>query len=173
MSDPSRRCSWLRAWGRGVKEVIGTHRAPVDEVRPLDAVRGGARRLGERAQRERGLRGEEPERAVEAGREPGQDDARVALEALRAPVHHRLHRLLHRVTLVVVLCRANPTNDNHNQTWNEQLALPDACAACGVLCARYRRAHRGEGGRQMDARHQYEFTTVVLEIPRAAAGADT
>lgn len=50
-------------------------------------------RLRQRAQRELGLRREQPERALEARRDAGQDDARVAPEALRAPVHHGLHGL--------------------------------------------------------------------------------
>lgn len=47
-------------------------------------------RLRQCAQRKLGLRREQPQRALEAGREAGQDDARVALEALGAAVHHGL-----------------------------------------------------------------------------------
>ena len=61
-------------------------------------------RLGKRAQRELGLRREQPERAVEAGRDARQDHARVALEALRAAVYHRLHGRQVRLAIRVVLC---------------------------------------------------------------------
>ena len=49
------------------------------------------------------LRWEQPQRAVEARRDTGQDDARVALEALRTAVHHRLDGLLLGRAVVVVL----------------------------------------------------------------------
>ena len=70
------------------------HLSPLDEVRVLDAVRGRAWRLRQRAEGVGDLGREEPERAVEAGSDTWQDDAGVALEPLRAAVHHGLDAAL-------------------------------------------------------------------------------
>lgn len=63
-------------------------------MRVLDAVRRCARRFREGAEGVGDLGGEEPERAVEAGGDTWQDDAGVALEPLRAAVHHGLDAAL-------------------------------------------------------------------------------
>lgn len=73
----------------GRTRVRETDLGPLNEVRVLDAVRRRSRRLGQRAEGELDLRWEEPERAMEAGRNAWEDDACVALEAFRAPIHHR------------------------------------------------------------------------------------
>mmetsp|Transcript_25356 Transcript_25356/g.83348 ORF Transcript_25356/g.83348 Transcript_25356/m.83348 type:complete len:444 (+) Transcript_25356:722-2053(+) len=76
---------------------------PLDQVRVLDAVRSIARRLRERAEREGGLRREEPHRALKARRHAREDDAGVAFETLRPAVHHRLDRRhVHRPVLLVL-----------------------------------------------------------------------
>lgn len=64
--------------------------SPQDEVGVLDAVGGAAGGLGERAEREARLRGEEPQSALEAGGDAGEDDAGVAGEALGAAVDEGL-----------------------------------------------------------------------------------
>mmetsp|Transcript_34937 Transcript_34937/g.88023 ORF Transcript_34937/g.88023 Transcript_34937/m.88023 type:complete len:524 (+) Transcript_34937:51-1622(+) len=89
-----------------VERLRGALVAPLDEVRVLDAVRRGARRLRQRAQRELRLRREEPEGALEARRHARQDHARVALEALGAAVHNRLECAEVRLPLVVELKEA-------------------------------------------------------------------
>lgn len=63
----------------GVKRLARAVLPPLDQVGVLDAVRGAAGGLGERAEGEFGLRGEEVDVAVEAGGHAGNDHARVAL----------------------------------------------------------------------------------------------
>ncbi len=114
-SDKPRQHAWRGsariAWQGGPLGSSKSASAGLPErQRPWGAAcrgRGGGaapRRLGERAERELGLRREEPERAVEAGRDARQDDARVALEALRAAVHERLDGGQVRLALRVKLC---------------------------------------------------------------------
>ena len=71
------------------------------------AYTGTPRRLGERAERELGLWREQPQRALKAGRDARQDDARMPLEALCAGVHHRLYGRQIWRPLVVVFCMRN------------------------------------------------------------------
>mmetsp|Transcript_17723 Transcript_17723/g.45811 ORF Transcript_17723/g.45811 Transcript_17723/m.45811 type:complete len:290 (+) Transcript_17723:99-968(+) len=61
----------------------------LDEVRVQHAVGGVARRLGNGAEGHGDLRREKVERALEARRHLGEDDASVPLEPLRATVDHR------------------------------------------------------------------------------------
>ena len=51
----------------GVECFVAAHRAPMDQVRPLDAVRGAARRLRQRTQRERRLQQQGSQCKVEVG----------------------------------------------------------------------------------------------------------
>lgn len=60
--------------------------------------------LCEGAEGESGLRREQPKRAVEAGREPGDDDARVPLEPLGPAVHHDLEAGRVRAAIIPILC---------------------------------------------------------------------
>lgn len=87
----------------GRTRVRETDLGPLNEVRVLDAVRVRARGLGQRAERELDLRREEPERAVEAGGDSREDDASVALEPLRASVHHWYDAAHVQFSLLVVL----------------------------------------------------------------------
>mmetsp|Transcript_8351 Transcript_8351/g.28061 ORF Transcript_8351/g.28061 Transcript_8351/m.28061 type:complete len:361 (+) Transcript_8351:690-1772(+) len=65
------------------------HTVPLQLLRPLHTVRGGARDVGEGAHGEVDLRGEEGEDALEAGSHEGVDNIDVAGKTLRPSVDHR------------------------------------------------------------------------------------